>query len=139
VRRIDVESLQDFLMDAAPSFRDDCLRGRLILGDVDNFYHLLMDFQRHLERLHAEDSQSEAFANVLKVVNELLERGTDSIRDATTIQIIDVIIKNEALRAAAAGSELAALSSAIDLQISNWDAFRRRLKAELADERGSSS
>lgn len=137
MKRIDTESLQKFLLSEVPGFRNECLRGRLTLGSIDNFYHLLMDFQKHVGRLHAEDPHSEAFVNALRTIDKLLTHGTDSVRDAVTIQIIDVIIKDEALRTASAASQFPALVSAIDRQISNWAEFRRLRKAELTRERES--
>ena len=123
---IEVESLQQFRIDEVPSFREECLAKRALFGGADNFYLLLQDFQEHIRRLYKENTKSGSLSRAFKATSALLERGTDSVKDATTIQVIDMIIRDEDLRSAASRSEFPTLASAIARQVSAWEAWRQR-------------
>ena len=116
---IGVESLQSFLVGAVPRFRMECH------GSADNVYMLLSEFRDHIARLFREEPQSEQFRKALSAVSTLLERGTDSVTDATVISIIDVIIRDDALRTAASDLGPRTLSREIAKQVANWEEFRR--------------
>lgn len=123
---IDTDSLEEFLVTAVPSFREACLRGRLTLGNVDNFYLLLMDFKKHIIELYTDDPRSIAFRNALGALSALIERGTPSVKDAAIIQVVDVIIQNRALKLDAREAGFGALTAALDQQASEWEEFRKR-------------
>jgi hypothetical protein len=129
MREIDTDSLQEFLIEAVPSFREECLSNRAILGDVDSFYLLLADFRKHILRLFAEDRESDSFKSALSAIDALLRDGDQSVKDATVIQVIDLMIKDEGLRAAASASGLAFLSSSIESQVQAWQEFRQNRPA----------
>jgi hypothetical protein len=122
---IDVESLQGFLINTVPSFREECLANQSI-NNEGNFYLLLAGFRDHIARLFREEPRSEQFSQAISAVCTLIERGNDSVRDATVISIIDVIIRDDALRKTASNFGLAALSRVIDQQVATWAEFRRK-------------
>lgn len=123
---LDVESLEEFLAEAAPSFRAYLSANPRSYASRDNFYLLLAEFRDYVTCLFNEDRSSKLFKTALEVVNTLLERGNESVRDATVISIIDVIIRDDSLRMAALNSQLPYLSTEIRQQVANWEEFRRQ-------------
>jgi hypothetical protein len=118
---IGVEQLQEFLICNVPSFRDDCLANRALMAESDNFYHLLQDFNDHISRLYKATGSSDSLARALEATNVLLERGTPSVKDATVIQVIDMMMRDDALRTVVLKSGFGTLARTTADQVRNWE------------------
>jgi DNA-binding transcriptional regulator YiaG len=65
-------------------------------------------------------------ARALGATNALLERGTLSVKDATVIQVIDMMIRDDALRTVVLKSDFATLARTTADQVRNWEEWRQR-------------
>ncbi|HEX4013965.1 MAG TPA: hypothetical protein VHX17_08770 [Candidatus Cybelea sp.] len=123
---LDVADLEPFLLEVMPGFRDYWTLKPRTYSSAAHFYLLLADFRDYVRGLYQVDSYSEAFKRGLETINALLESPSESVRDATTISIVDVVINDDALRARVLEADLPTLTTEINQQVQNWADFRRR-------------
>lgn len=131
-QNLDESKLQDFLIAAVPSFREECLANRQVYGTGDNFYFLLADFRDHIAGLF-KSNRSKEFRTALQAVASLFERGTDNVRDAAAIEVIHVIIQDPDLMAEARKWGPQAVSREMDRAVHDFEEFRRNNPGMMRD------
>jgi hypothetical protein len=126
LERIDSDDVQQFLFASDDLFAARFASDPAALEAADNFYLILMEYRKHLFDLFRRDRRSSEFAQSLRTTNRLLAIGTPSVKDATVIQIVDLIIRDDELMDHASAAGLETLSNSIQQRAAYWQEYKTK-------------